>query len=75
MFVLIDVIRFSKFERRSWRVSYNSLAVLEHLLTHGPESVSKEFQIDKDVIGEMGSFQLIDEKGFVCFDFSDVSFG
>lgn len=56
--------RFSKFERRSWRVSYNSLAVLEHLLTHGPESVSKEFQIDKDVIGEMGSFQLIDEKGF-----------
>lgn len=56
--------RFSKFERKNWRVSYNSLVVLEHLLTHGPESVSNEFQSDKDVIGEMGSFQLIDEKGF-----------
>lgn len=74
MYALIDVIRFSKFERKNWRVSYNSLVVLEHLLTHGPESVSNEFQSDKDVIGEMGSFQLIDEKGFACVDFSDVSF-
>ncbi|MCE7766881.1 hypothetical protein GQL56_30105, partial [Pseudomonas putida] len=29
-----------------------------------PESVAEEFQTDKDVIKEMGSFQLIDEKGF-----------
>ncbi|KAM1276982.1 hypothetical protein ACFX13_030136 [Malus domestica] len=56
--------RLEKFERKNWRVSYNSLIVVEHLLTHGPESVAVEFEIDKDVIEEMGSFQHIDEKGF-----------
>ncbi|KAL5747832.1 hypothetical protein ACOSQ2_025129 [Xanthoceras sorbifolium] len=56
--------RFSNFERKNWRVSHNSLVVLEHLLTHGPESVAEEFQSDKDVIREMGSFKYIDEKGF-----------
>lgn len=68
IFYCISCIRFSKFERKNWRVSYNSLVVLEHLLTHGPESVSEEFQSDKDVIGEMESFQYIDEKGFVGID-------
>ena len=58
-------IRFLKFERKNWRVSYNSLIVLEHLLTQGPESVAGEFRSDKDVISEMESFQYIDEKGFV----------
>ncbi|KAJ6750638.1 hypothetical protein OIU85_001200 [Salix viminalis] len=56
--------RFSTFEKNNWRPSYNSLIVLEHLLTHGPESVAGEFQIDLDVIREMESFQCIDEKGF-----------
>ncbi|KAK9998608.1 hypothetical protein SO802_018211 [Lithocarpus litseifolius] len=56
--------RFLKFERKNWRVSYNSLIVLEHLLTQGPESVAGEFRSDKDVISEMESFQYIDEKGF-----------
>ncbi|KAF2321914.1 hypothetical protein GH714_004487 [Hevea brasiliensis] len=56
--------RFLRFERKKWRISYNSLVVLEHLLTHGPESVAGEFQTDKDVIREMESFQYIDEKGF-----------
>ncbi|GAV57923.1 ENTH domain-containing protein [Cephalotus follicularis] len=56
--------RFSKFERTDWRVSYNSLILLEHLLTHGPESIAYEFQSDKIVIEDMGSFQFIDEKGF-----------
>ncbi|TQE03242.1 hypothetical protein C1H46_011143 [Malus baccata] len=56
--------RLVKFERKNWRVSYNSLIVVEHLLTHGPESVAVEFEIDKDVIEQMGSFQHIDEKGF-----------
>lgn len=55
--------RFNRFERKNWRVSYNSLIVLEHLLTHGPQSVAEEFQGDKDVIREMESFQYIDEKG------------
>ncbi|KAM7257026.1 hypothetical protein ACFE04_012767 [Oxalis oulophora] len=56
--------RFMKFERKNWRVCYNSLILLEHLLTHGPESVVEEFKSDKQVIAEMGSFQYIDEKGF-----------
>jgi epsin len=45
-------------------MAYNSLIVVEHLLTHGPESVSDEFQGDIDVISQMQTFQQIDEKGF-----------
>ncbi|KAK4709028.1 hypothetical protein R3W88_029953 [Solanum pinnatisectum] len=56
--------KLSRFDKKNWRVSYKAVIVLEHLLTYGPESVAEEFQSDKDVIGEMGSFQLIDEKGF-----------
>jgi epsin len=56
--------RFLKFERKNWRVCYNSLILLDHLLTHGPESVGEDFKSDKDVIAEMRSFQYIDEKGF-----------
>lgn len=56
--------RFSKFDRKNWRVSYNSLLVLEHLLTHGPESAAEEFQADRSIITEMQTFQYIDEKGF-----------
>ncbi|CAF2085574.1 BnaAnng39380D [Brassica napus] len=56
--------RLAKFDQINWRMAYNSLIVVEHLLTHGPESVSDEFQGDKDVISQMQSFQQIDEKGF-----------
>ncbi|KAB2080927.1 hypothetical protein ERO13_A05G095900v2 [Gossypium hirsutum] len=56
--------KLEKFERKNWRISYNSLIVLEHLLTHGPESTAEEFQGDKDVIVKMQGFQCIDEKGF-----------
>ncbi|XP_020214563.1 epsin-3 [Cajanus cajan] len=56
--------RFLKFEKKNWRVSYNSLIVLEHLLTHGPESVAEEFKSDKDVISQMIGFQYIDDTGF-----------
>ncbi|XP_059660736.1 ENTH domain-containing protein C794.11c-like [Cornus florida] len=56
--------RLVRFDRENWRLSYKALIVLEHLLTHGPESVAEEFQSDKDVIREMGSFQHLDEKGF-----------
>lgn len=56
--------RLLKFEKKNWRLSYNSLIILEHLLTHGPESVAEEFQTDKDVITQMGTFQYVDEKGF-----------
>lgn len=61
----VSVPRLSKFERKNWRASYNSLVVLEHLLTHGPESVADEFQSDKEAIQDMGSFQHIDERGSV----------
>ncbi|XP_057480792.1 uncharacterized protein LOC130767796 [Actinidia eriantha] len=56
--------RLARFDRKNWRCSYNSLIVLEHLSTHGPESVAEEFQSDRDAIREMESFQHIDEKGF-----------
>ncbi|ESQ37325.1 hypothetical protein EUTSA_v10002619mg [Eutrema salsugineum] len=63
---IVDVLhkRLAKFDKRNWRMAYNSLIVVEHLLTHGPESVSDEFQCDRDVISQMQNFQQIDEKGF-----------
>ncbi|KAF5189507.1 Epsin-2 [Thalictrum thalictroides] len=56
--------RLVRFDRTNWRVSYKALIILEHLLTHGPESVAEEFQSDRDVIHEMENFQNIDERGF-----------
>lgn len=56
-------IRLLRFDGKNWRASYNSLILLEHLLTHGPESVADEFRSEKTVIEEMESFQYIDEKG------------
>ncbi|KAK6646055.1 hypothetical protein PHAVU_L005243 [Phaseolus vulgaris] len=56
--------RLLKFEKKNWRASYNSLIVVEHLLTHGPESVAEEFQIDKEVISQMKGFQYSDDSGF-----------
>ncbi|XP_076931615.1 ENTH domain-containing protein C794.11c-like [Bidens hawaiensis] len=56
--------RLARFEAKNWRIPYKAVVVLEHLLTHGPESVAEEFQTHKDVIQEMTNFQYIDEKGF-----------
>ncbi|OWM87490.1 hypothetical protein CDL15_Pgr022601 [Punica granatum] len=56
--------RLVQFDRKNWRISYNALILLEHLLTHGPQSAVDEFQDDKDVIKEMTQFQFIDKKGF-----------
>ncbi|KAK4760388.1 hypothetical protein SAY87_005281 [Trapa incisa] len=65
---IVDILhdRLSTFERKNWRVTYNCLIVLEHLLTHGPESVADEFmhEHDKQVISQASNFQCIDEKGF-----------
>ncbi|CAJ2678844.1 ENTH domain-containing protein C794.11c [Trifolium pratense] len=63
---IIEILhkRLAKFEKKNWRISYNSLIVLEHLLTHGPESVAEEFQSDKDVINQLKGFQYIDQQGF-----------
>ncbi|XP_072997475.1 epsin-3 [Typha latifolia] len=56
--------RFSKYGRHQWREPYKALILLEHLLTHGPESIAQEFRSDREVIQEMGTLQFIDEKGF-----------
>nr|XP_043636616.1 epsin-3-like [Erigeron canadensis] len=56
--------RLVRFDANNWRMCYKAVLVLEHLLTHGPESVAQEFQTHKDVLQEMTSFQYIDEKGF-----------
>ncbi|KAG7559882.1 ENTH domain [Arabidopsis thaliana x Arabidopsis arenosa] len=63
---IVEVLhkRLARFDKRNWRMAYNSLIVVEHLLIHGPESVSDEFQGDRDVISQMQTFQQIDEKGF-----------
>ncbi|KAF2318792.1 hypothetical protein GH714_010744 [Hevea brasiliensis] len=63
---IVDILhnRLTKFDRKTWRVSYKTLLLLEHLLTHGPLRVADEFQSDKEVIREMESFQFVDEKGF-----------
>lgn len=60
-------IRLVRFDANNWRISYKAVVVLEHLLTHGPESVAEEFQTHKDVIQEMTNFQYIDEKGYFLF--------
>ncbi|KAB1217880.1 Epsin-2 [Morella rubra] len=68
MEILHKRFRFLKFDRKSWRVSYKALILLEYLLTHGPLSVAKEFQCDKDAIKEIGSFQYVDERGLAYAD-------
>ncbi|OAY38632.1 ENTH domain-containing protein C794.11c [Manihot esculenta] len=63
---IVDILhnRLTKFDRKTWRVSYKTLLLLDHLLTHGPLRVADEFQDDKEVIEKMGNFQFVDEKGF-----------
>ncbi|KAJ9545602.1 hypothetical protein OSB04_025309 [Centaurea solstitialis] len=63
---IVDILhkRLWKFDKENWRGSYKALVILEHLLTHGPQRVSEEFQCDKEVIKEMGLFQHVDEKRF-----------
>ncbi|KAJ4766985.1 ENTH/VHS family protein [Rhynchospora pubera] len=56
--------RLSSFEWENWREAYNSLVLLEHLLTRGPESIAIEFQGESSIIEEMLALQYIDEKGF-----------
>ncbi|KAL3838425.1 hypothetical protein ACJIZ3_023016 [Penstemon smallii] len=56
--------RLSKFDTKNWRASYKALVLLEHLLTHGPNRVSEEFEGDEDVIRDMANFHYLDDKGF-----------
>ncbi|KAL9255971.1 Clathrin interactor 1-like protein [Drosera capensis] len=63
---IVDILhqKLLRFHRKNWRPTYKALIVLEHLMTHGPESVVHEFQCDRPVIKEMQKFQHVDEKGF-----------
>ncbi|XP_042513136.1 epsin-3-like [Macadamia integrifolia] len=63
---IVDVIhrRLYVADWKQWRQSYKSLVLLDFLLTHGPEDFVEEFQCDKDVIEELGTFIHIDERGF-----------
>lgn len=55
-----------RFDRAHWREAYNSLILLEHLLTHGPASIAEEFQADTVAITELQSFEHVDERGCVA---------
>ncbi|KAJ4968805.1 hypothetical protein NE237_015506 [Protea cynaroides] len=63
---IVDVIhrRLYVLDGKQWRQSYKSLVLLDFLLTHGPEDFVEEFQCDKEVIEELGTFTHIDERGF-----------
>ncbi|CAA6661748.1 unnamed protein product [Spirodela intermedia] len=63
---IVDILhaRLGRFDRAHWREAYNSLILLEHLLTHGPASIAEEFQSDTVAITEIQSFEHVDERGF-----------
>ncbi|CAL9203268.1 uncharacterized protein LOC135631374 [Musa acuminata AAA Group] len=63
---IVDVLhkRFCTIDFKEWRPSYKALALLEFLLTHGPEGMSEEFHCDVNVIHQLGDFRYTDDKGF-----------
>ncbi|KAJ8466104.1 hypothetical protein OPV22_028656 [Ensete ventricosum] len=63
---IVDVLhkRFCTIDFKEWRPSYKALALLEFLLTHGPEGMSEEFHCDVNVIRQLGDFRYTDDKGF-----------
>ncbi|XP_021910243.1 clathrin interactor 1-like [Carica papaya] len=63
---IVEVLhgRLLKFDEKTWRISYNAVILLDHLLTHGPLRIADEFQGEKQVIEDMTNFKFIDEKGF-----------
>ncbi|XP_058209985.1 epsin-3 isoform X2 [Rhododendron vialii] len=56
--------RFYSIDLKQWRQYYKSMALLEFLLTHGPEEFAGEFRRDYRTIQELGTFQHTDENGF-----------
>ncbi|XP_078445332.1 uncharacterized protein LOC144714457 [Wolffia australiana] len=63
---IVDILhtRLGRSGSAQWREAYNSLILLEHLLTHGPASIAEEFQSDSTAIARLQSLKLIDERGF-----------
>jgi epsin len=49
---------------KEWRPVYKALVILEFLLTHGPEDLSREFLPDMPAMKDLRSFNYIDDKGF-----------
>ncbi|KAF7145789.1 hypothetical protein RHSIM_Rhsim04G0177300 [Rhododendron simsii] len=56
--------RFYSIDLKQWRQYYKSMALLEFLLTHGPEEFAGEFRRDYRTIQELGTFQHTDENGY-----------
>ncbi|CAI0411331.1 unnamed protein product, partial [Linum tenue] len=64
---IVEIVhnRLINFNEESWRVSYKTLLLLEHLLTHGPLRVAEEFERQRPAIRRIGSsFSFVEEKGF-----------
>ncbi|WOL18060.1 epsin-3 isoform X1 [Canna indica] len=63
---IVDVLhkRFCTVDWKEWRQPYKTLALLEFLLTHGPEDMFEEFHCDVSIIRDLGDFIHIDETGF-----------
>lgn len=60
--------RLKKFKAKDWRAGYNALILLEHVLTHGPQSFAEEFEDDLQIFKTMDGFHFLDEKGLVLFN-------
>ncbi|KAK9724292.1 hypothetical protein RND81_05G061400 [Saponaria officinalis] len=62
---IVDVLhkRFATIDWKRWRQYYNSLILLEFLITHGSEDFVNEFKSDIKIIKELGTFEHIDVDG------------
>ncbi|KAL9240298.1 hypothetical protein vseg_014536 [Gypsophila vaccaria] len=62
---IVDVLhkRFANIDWKRWRQYYNSLILLEFLITHGSEDFVNEFKRDIKIIIELGTFEHIDADG------------
>ncbi|XP_022139125.1 epsin-3-like isoform X2 [Momordica charantia] len=64
-FRIVEILhnRLKKFKAKDWRAGYNALILLEHVLTHGPQSFAEEFEDDLQIFKTMDGFHFLDEKG------------
>ncbi|XP_074304629.1 epsin-3-like [Silene latifolia] len=62
---IVEVLhkRFATINWKRWRQYYNSLILLEFLITHGSEDFVNEFKSDIGIIKELGTFEHIDTDG------------
>lgn len=55
--------RLDPSKKRPWRQLYKTLVVLEYLLTHGPNSIGREFRGDLTCMEELSQFNFTDQQG------------